>query len=115
MAQPFRCVCMARMEPRDIVRKFQRGQNLEQIGDAEGAFALYEEAVEAGFDATGPYDRLIALYGDRARHGDVVRISEAALANVHTYADKRAWYEQMRAAAVKAQEKVPRAAPKKGA
>ena len=106
---------MISMEPQDIVRKFQRGQNLEQIGDPEGACTLYEEAVVAGFDATGPYDRLIALYGDRASHGDVVRVSEAALANVHTYADKRAWYEQMRASALKAQAKVPKAAPRKGA
>jgi hypothetical protein len=106
---------MSHMEPQDIVRKFQRGQNLEQIGDTEGACSLYEEALEAGFDATGPYDRLIALYGDRARHSDVVRVSEAALANVHTYADKRAWYEQMRGAALKAQAKVPKAAPRQGA
>lgn len=106
---------MTRMDPQDIVRKFQRGQNLEQIGDPEGACALYEEAVAAGFDATGPYDRLIALYGDQARHQEVVRVSEAALASVHTYADKRAWYKQMRAAAIKAKAKVPKAAPRKGA
>ena len=101
------------MDPADAVGEFLRGQNLEQIGDYEGACERYETAVAAAFDATGPYDRLIALYADRARHGDVVRVAEAALRHVHTHPDKRAWYEQMRAAAIKAEAKVPRAAPRK--
>jgi hypothetical protein len=105
---------MGGMEPQDLVRKFQRGQNLEQIGDLEGACRLYEEALEGAFDATGPYDRLIAIYSDSARHSDVIRVCEAALAHVHTYADKRAWYEQMRAGALKARAAVPRAAPRRG-
>jgi hypothetical protein len=97
----------------DVVKVFLKAQNLEQLGRVEEAIELYEVAVTEGFDATGPYDRLIALYADGARHRDVVRIAEAALARVHTYEDKRAWYEQMRAAAIRAQARVPGAAPKK--
>ena len=93
----------------DTVRAFLRGQNLEQIGRVEEAIGLYENAVGDGFDASGPYDRLITLYADRARHADVVRVAEAALASVHTYPDKQAWYELMRAEALKAQARVPKA------
>jgi hypothetical protein len=96
----------------EVVKLFLKAQNLEQVGRNEQAIELYEAAVSEGFDATGPYDRLIALYADQARHRDVVRVAEAAIARVHTYRDKRAWYEQMRAAALRAQESVPRAAPK---
>ena len=73
---------------------------------------LYESAVDGAFDSAGPYDRLITLYADRARHTDVVRVAEAALAKVHTYPDKRDWYELMRAEALKAQSRVPQAARK---
>lgn len=96
----------------DLVRHFLRGQNLEQIGRVDEAIELYETAVHEGFDSSGPYDRLITLYADRARHTDVVRVAEAALAHVHTYADKKGWYEIMRAEALKAQTRVPRAARK---
>jgi hypothetical protein len=104
------------MEPENsaaIVRHFLRGQNLEQVGKADEAIELYEAAVAARFDSSGPYDRLIHLYADSARHRDVVRVAEAALANVRTYEDKKAWYEQMRAAAIKAESNVPQARPKK--
>jgi len=104
------------MEPENsaaVVKDFLRGQNLEQIGKIEEAIALYEGAVGARFDSSGPYDRLIQLYADRARHDDVVRVAEAALAGVRTYEDKKAWYEQMRAAAIKARSNVPQARPKK--
>ncbi|HVL64234.1 MAG TPA: hypothetical protein VM305_06075 [Candidatus Limnocylindrales bacterium] len=97
----------------EIVRGYLRAQNLEQIGDVDGAISLYEAAVEAAFDSTGPYDRLIALYAERARHADVVRVAEAAIAHVHTYADKLAWYETMRAEAKRAAADVPPAAPKR--
>ena len=95
-----------------IVKSYLRAQNLEQVGRPEEAVALYEEAVVAGFDSSGPYDRLIFIYSNRAQHPDVIRIAEAALAQVRTYPDKKAWYETMRAEAIKAQSRVPRAAPK---
>jgi hypothetical protein len=94
------------------VKSFLRGQNLEQVGDADAAILLYEEVVAASFDSSGPYDRLIALYADRAQHVEVVRVAELALANVKTYADKKAWYERMRAEALRAQTKVPGTVPK---
>ncbi|MDQ4095694.1 MAG: tetratricopeptide repeat protein [Actinomycetota bacterium] len=96
----------------DSVKHFLRGQNLEQLGRVEEAIELYEKAVADRFDSSGPYDRLIRLYADRARHTDVVRVAEAAIATVHTYADKVGWYELMRAEALKARTKVPRAVPK---
>ena len=96
----------------DLVRDFLRGQNLEQLGRIDEAITLYENAVESAFDSSGPYDRLITLYADQARHSDVVRVAEAALVHVHTYADKKGWYEVMRAEALKAQSRVPKAAPK---
>src|SRR5918992_44338 len=104
------------MDPREnmeLVRDFLRGQNLEQVGRIDEAIELYESAVAAGFDSSGPYDRLIALYSHRAMHADVVRITEAALASVHTHESKRDWYETMRAEAIKAQQRVPPAAHKR--
>ena len=97
----------------DLVKSFLRAQNLEQLGRTEEAIALYEEAVAALFDSTGPYDRLITLYSNEARHRDVERIAAAALANVHTHEQKRDWYEQMRTAARDAAANVPTAAPKR--
>jgi tetratricopeptide (TPR) repeat protein len=96
----------------DVVKSFLRGQNYEQVGKVAEAIELYEQAVRARFDSSGPYDRLIHLYADTARHSDVVRVAEAAISYVHTYSDKKAWYEQMRAQAIKAQASVPQAAPK---
>ena len=97
----------------EVVKAFLRGQNYEQVGRVEEAIELYEAAISAEFDSSGLYDRLIHIYADAARHADVIRVAEAAIINVHTYQDKKAWYEQMRAEALKAQSKVPRAAPKK--
>jgi tetratricopeptide (TPR) repeat protein len=96
----------------ELVRHYLRGQNLEQLGRTEEAIALYEQAVAGGFDSTGPYDRLIVLYGHLARHPDVIRICEAALVHVRTYDDKRTWYERMRSEARQAGSKVPKATPK---
>lgn len=96
----------------DLVNAFLRGQNLEQIGKEDEAVALYESAVGSGFDAPGPYDRLIVIYSNRAMHAEAVRVAEAALKHVHTHGDKRTWYERMRVEATAAQAKVPRAAPK---
>jgi tetratricopeptide (TPR) repeat protein len=98
--------------PIDLVNHFLKGQNLEQLGKLEAAVEQYEIAVAAGFDATGPYDRLIALYSHRAQHRDVIRVAQAALAHVRTYEDKREWYRRMEAAAHKAASKVPEAIPK---
>jgi hypothetical protein len=96
----------------DVVKSYLRAQNLEQLGRFDEAIALYESAVASGFDATGPYDRLIALYGDRAAHREVVRVVDLALTNVRTHEDKRQWYRVIRARAVEAAEVVPEAAPK---
>jgi hypothetical protein len=104
---------MDQRENTELVRDFLRGQNLEQVGRVDEAIDLYESAVAAGFDSSGPYDRLIALYSHRAMHTDVVRITEAALARVHTHTSKKEWYETMRGAAMKAQAQVPPAAPKR--
>ncbi len=96
-----------------LVRGYLKGQNLEQIGRVDDAVELYEAAVEKSFDSTGPYDRLIHIYADSARHEDVIRVAESAIRNVHTHDAKRAWYERMRGAAQEALAKVPRAAPRK--
>ena len=96
----------------DAVHWFLRGQNLEQLGRTDEAVALYEQAVDAGFDSPGPYDRLIQIYSHQAQHGQVARVADAALAAVHTHADKRQWYERMRAAAQRAAANVPAAAAK---
>ena len=96
----------------DAVHWFLRGQNLEQLGRTDEAVALYEQAVAAGFDSPGPYDRLIQVYSHQAQHGEVVRVADAALSAVHTHTDKREWYERMRAAAQRAAANVPPAATK---
>jgi hypothetical protein len=100
------------MDNVDIVKQYLRGQNLEQVGRVEEAADLYEIAIRAHFDSTGPYDRLIAIYSNRAEHRDVVRVASAALEHVHTHEEKRSWYEQMRVEAERAAERVPKAAPK---
>lgn len=94
--------------PVALVQHFLRAQNLEQVGRIDEAIDLYEIAVAERFDSSGPYDRLITLYGDRAQHKDVVRVAEAALAHVHTYEDKKAFYERMRAEALKATARIPK-------
>ena len=97
----------------DLVRQFLKAQNLEQIGKVDRAVELYELVLSRKFDSSGPYDRLIGIYSNQARHKDVMRVAEAALAHVHTYEDKRAWYERMRAEAQRADAKLPRAVPKR--
>jgi hypothetical protein len=82
--------------PDELVRLYLRGQNLEQVLQTDEAIPLYEEAVAARFDAAGPYDRLIAIYYEREAFDDVARIAGAAVDNVRTFADKRAWYGSMR-------------------
>ncbi len=103
------------MQSVDLVKSFLRAQNLEQLGRLDEAIELYEAVVAEGFDATGPYDRLISLYSHRARHKEVQRIAVAALDNVQTHEQKRDWYEQMRNAAADADAAVPKAAPKRKA
>lgn len=97
----------------DLVNRFLRAQNLEQVARVDEAVDLYESILAAGFDSIGPYDRLIEIYSHRAAHREVVRVTDAALAAVHTYPEKRRWYEQMREAAEKAASSVPKAAPKR--
>lgn len=100
------------MDPIEAVKIFLKAQNLEQLGRIDEARDLYEAVVAESFDSIGPYDRLISLYSNEARHRDVVRIAELAIAHVHTYDQKRRWYEEMKAAAEKASTDVPHAAPK---
>ena len=95
---------MSSVDAADLVREFLRGQNLEQLGRLEEAVHLYEKVISDGFDSSGPYDRLIAVYADEGRHLEVVRVAETAIANVHTYPDKIAWYERMRSDALKARD-----------
>lgn len=101
------------MEAVDLVKAYLRGQNFEQVGRVDEAVELYEKAVRSGFDSTGPYDRLITIYSHQALHAEVVRVATAALQHVQTHSDKKNWYERMRAEAVKAAGKVPKAAPKR--
>ena len=83
----------------DLVSLYLRGQNLEQVERVDEAIVLYEKAISAGFDAAGPYDRLIAIYTEREWFADVARIAEAAVKSVRTFDDKRAWYESVAAGA----------------
>ncbi|HVF52608.1 MAG TPA: hypothetical protein VNC78_03270 [Actinomycetota bacterium] len=99
-------------DPVAQVQRYLRGQNLEQLGRIDDAIAEYESAVAAGFDSTGPYDRLIALYAHRAEHSLVLRVVADALANVRTAEDKRDWYRKMGAAAERASASIPKAAAK---
>ena len=98
-----------------MVERFLRAQNLEQVARVDEAVELYETMLASGFDSVGPYDRLIEIYSGRALHGEVVRVAGVALDHVHTYPEKRHWYEQTREAAAKAATVVPKAAPKPGA
>jgi hypothetical protein len=95
-----------------MVKRFLRAQNLEQVARVDEAVELYETMLAERFDSVGPYDRLIEIYSNRARHREVVRVAGAALENVHTYPEKRRWYEEMGAAARSAAGAVPKAAPK---
>jgi tetratricopeptide (TPR) repeat protein len=97
----------------ELVKLFLKAQNLEHVGKIEEAVELYESVVEAHFDSTGPYDRLIAIYDHQSRHREVARIAEAALAHVVTYEDKRAFYERTRHEALKAVGRLPQAEPRK--
>ena len=100
------------MDNTEQVKAFLRGQNMEQLARIDDAIALYEEVVAEGFDAVGPYDRLIALYSSRAQHSEVVRVADLAITQVHTYGDKKDWYRTMRTQAEKAQASVPTAVPR---
>jgi hypothetical protein len=101
------------MDTTEQVKAFLRGQNLEQLDRYDEAIAVYESVIAEGFDAIGPYDRLIAIYSGRAQHGDVMRVCDLAVAQVHTYQDKKDWYRTMRDQAEKAKAKVPAAAPRR--
>jgi hypothetical protein len=91
----------------DLVGLYLRAQNLEQVERTDEAVPLYERAVAAGFDAAGPYDRLIAIYTEREAFADVIRIAEAAAEHVRTFDEKRQWY---RAVAEGARTAEPRGA-----
>lgn len=82
-------------DPSDLVRLYLRAQNLEQIERTDEAAKLYEQAVAAGFDSAGPYDRLIAIYTAREAFADVARVAEAAVKFVRTFDEKRAWYQSV--------------------
>jgi hypothetical protein len=91
----------------DLVRLYLRAQNLEHVRRVDDAVDLYEQAVAAGFDAAGPYDRLIAIYRGREAHAEVRRIADAALVSVRTFDDKKAWYRSIRGSADEAARKQP--------
>ena len=75
---------------------YLKGQNLEQMHQFDEAVECYEQAVSARFDAAGPYDRLLHLYREAEADTEVVRVAEAALANVRTHEQKTGWYTEMR-------------------
>lgn len=89
-------------EPGVLVQEFLRGQNLEQIGRVDEAIALYERAVAGGFDASGPYDRLLTIYQQRRMHLDVIRVAQACLGSVRTYPARKLFYEELLAKAKEA-------------
>ncbi len=93
--------------PSELVSLYLRGQNLEQVRRTDEAVELYEQAVAAGFDSAGPYDRLIAIYSARRAHAQVVRVAGRALEFVRTFDAKRAWYEQRLAEADQASRTQP--------
>ena len=103
---------MGQIPADELVKAFLRGQNLEQIGRVDEAIECYERAVTAGFDAAGPYDRLIWIYQQRRAHRDVIRVAEASLEAVRTYPAKRQWYEQQMAQAQAALQAPPRPLPR---
>lgn len=84
------------MPAQEIVSLYLRAQNLEQVRRVDEAVELYEKAVEARFDAAGPYDRLIAIYLRREEHDGVARVAEAALECVRTFDEKKNWYTSVR-------------------
>lgn len=96
----------------ELVRNFLHGQNLEQVGRVDDAIPLYERAVEAAFDAAGPYDRLIFIYQQRQAHREVIRVAQASLAAVRTYEAKRLWYRQQIDTAQKAVGTTPKPLPR---
>ena len=103
---------MSRIPADEIVRDFLRGQNLEQLGRVDEAIQHYECAVDAAFDAAGPYDRLIWIYQQRRAHRDVIRVAEASLRAIRTYPAKRQWYERQIAGAKAALGTPPQPLPR---
>lgn len=93
--------------PQDLVRDFLKAQNLEAIKRVGEAVDLYEQAVRAGFDSAGPYDRLIAIYSGRSDFSSLARVASAALEHVRTFEDKRAFYARMRDDALASQAAQP--------
>lgn len=93
--------------PQTLVRDFLRGQNLEAIKQVDEAVDLYEQAVKAGFDSAGPYDRLIAIYAGRSDFASLARVASAALEHVRTFEEKRAFYSRMRDEALESQATQP--------
>jgi tetratricopeptide (TPR) repeat protein len=96
----------------EIVKRYLRAQNLEQVGRVDDAVKLYEQAVEARFDSTGPYDRLITIYAQQARHREVIRVASVAIEAVRTHQGKMSWYRQMRDEAERALAQVPEPRPR---
>jgi tetratricopeptide (TPR) repeat protein len=97
----------------ELVKRFLKAQNLEHVGNIDGAIELYESIIDERFDSSGPYDRLLAIYKHRSRWPEMARVAETALAQVKTYEDKKAFYERARLEAKKSQGRLPRAAPRK--
>ena len=99
------------LPPQELVKLYLRGQNLEQMQRTDEAIVCYEEAVTARFDSAGPYDRLLFIYREREANEDIVRVAEAAQANVRTFEQKASWYKEM---ATNARERIKAAPDPKG-
>ncbi len=101
------------MDGAELVKRYLRGKNLEQLGRLDDAVVEYEAVIAERFDATGPYDRLIAIYAHQARHRDVIRVAGAALDRVRTHDSKIAYYERVRLEARRALAEVPSPLPRR--
>ncbi len=98
----------------EVRRGFGRNFRVTHAGDLINLVSprVYEQAVAAGFDAAGPYDRLIWIYQSRKAHRDVIRVAEASVRNVRTYPAKKLWYEEQIAKALADQGSSPQPRPR---
>jgi hypothetical protein len=101
------------MDSQELVKTYLHGRNLEHLDRMDEAVQSYETVLAEDFDSTGPYDRLIAIYSQQARHAEVMRVASAAIEHVKTHPDKLAWYSKMREEAERAAQRVPKAVPKR--
>lgn len=65
-----------------MVDRNNLGIKSEKFGDFEAAIALYEQNVNARFDGSHPYERLLVIYRRDGRDKDMRRVAAACIANV---------------------------------